>query len=133
VPARITPDSNILISALVFGGTPLRLLEMALGGEVLLFISDEILQETLRVLRDKFGLSQERLARAEHYIGTCTERVKPSRRIDIIKDDPDDNRVLECAEASTCEFIVTGDSDLLRLGKYGSIRITTVRSFLDRT
>jgi uncharacterized protein len=133
VPARITPDSNILISALVFGGTPLRLLDMALGGEVLLFISNEILQETLRVLRDKFGLSQERLARAEHYVGACTERVKPSRRIDAIKDDPDDNRVLECAEASTCEFIVTGDSDLLRLGKYGSIRITTVRSFLDRT
>ena len=78
MPARITPDSNILISALVFGGTPLRLLEMALGGEILLFISDEILQETLRVLRDKFGLSQERLARAEHYIGTCTERVVAS-------------------------------------------------------
>jgi uncharacterized protein len=133
VPARITPDSNILISALIFGGTPLRLLEMALGGEVLLFISDDVLQETLRVLRDKFGLSGEPLARAERYINTCTARVKPSHRVDVIKEDPDDNRVLECAEASASEFIVTGDSDLLRLKKYGSIRITTVRSFLDHT
>jgi uncharacterized protein len=133
VPVRITPDSNILISALVFGGAPLRLLELALNGEVVLFISDDIFQETLRVLRVKFGLSEEALARAEHYIDACTDRVEPNHRIDIIKDDPDDNRVLECAEAAGCELIVTGDSDLLRLEKYGQVRITTVRSFLDKS
>jgi len=132
VPPRITPDSNILISALVFGGNPLLLLEMALSGEVSLFISDEILQETLRVLRDKFDLSEERLARAEGYIDSCTTRVKPSAEIDAIKEDPDDNRVLECAEEAGCEFIITGDLDLLRLGKYGGIQIMTVRALLEQ-
>jgi putative PIN family toxin of toxin-antitoxin system len=132
VPSRITPDSNILISALVFGGNPLHLMEMPLSGEVSLFISDAILQETLRVLRDKFGLSKERLARAEHYIDACTARVTPSGTIDTVKEDPDDNRVLECAEAAGCEYIITGDLDLLRLGKYGEIRIVTVRSFLEQ-
>lgn len=106
---------------------------MALGGEVALFISDEILQETMRVLRDKFKLSREALTRAEHYIDACTARVTPSHRIDVIKEDPDDNRVLECAETAACELIVTGDSDLLRFGKYGTIRITTVRAFLDQS
>jgi len=132
VARRITPDSNILISALVFGGNPLLLMEMAVSGEVLLFISDAIRQETLRVLRDKFGFSQERLARAKRYIDTSTTRVKPSRKIDAIKEDPDDNRVLECAEAAGCEYIITGDLDLLRLHKYGEIRIVTVRSFLEQ-
>ena len=132
MPPRITPDSNILISALVFGGNPLLLLEMALSGEVSLFISDEILQETLRVLRDKFDLSEERLARAEGYIDSCTTRVKPSAEIDAIKEDPDDNRVLECAEEAGCEFIITGDLDLLRLGKYGGIQIMTVRALLEQ-
>jgi putative PIN family toxin of toxin-antitoxin system len=131
VPSRITPDSNILISALVFGGNPLRLIEMALGGEVSLFISDAILHETLRVLREKFGFSEERAARAERYISEITARVQPSNKIDAIKEDPDDNKVLECAEAAGCEYIVTGDLDLLRLGKYGEIRIMTVRAFLD--
>jgi putative PIN family toxin of toxin-antitoxin system len=132
VPSRVTPDSNILISALVFGGNPLQLMQMAFSGEVSLFISDAILQETLRVLRDKFGPSEERLARAERYLDDCTARVKPSGKIDAVKEDPDDNRVLECAEAAGCEYIITGDLDLLRLGKYGEIRIVTVRSFLEQ-
>jgi uncharacterized protein len=131
MPSRITPDSNILISALVFGGNPLHLLEMAFSGDVLLFISDAILQETLRVLRDKFRLSEERMARAERLIDACTTRVKPSGKIDVVKEDPDDNRVLECAEAAGCEYIITGDLDLLRLGMYREIRVVTVRSFLE--
>jgi uncharacterized protein len=126
VPSRVTPDSNILISALVFGGNPLQLMQMAFSGEVSLFISDAILQETLRVLREK-------LARAERYIDACTARVRPSGKIDAVKEDPDDNRVLECAEAAGCEYIITGDLDLLRLGKYGEIRIVTVRMFLDQS
>ncbi len=91
-------------------------MEMAFSGEVSLFISDAILQETLRVLRDKFGLSKERLARAERYLDTCATRVKPSSEIYAIKEDPDDNRVLECAEAAGCQYNITGDLDLLRLG-----------------
>ena len=66
----------------MFGGAPLHLLEMALSKEVVLFISGDILQETLRVLRDKFKLSDEGLARAERYIEACTTRVQPSRRVD---------------------------------------------------
>jgi uncharacterized protein len=133
MPSRVTPDSNILISALVFGGNPFHLMEMAISGEVSLFISDAILQETLRVLRGKFGFSEERLSRAQRYIDACTARVKPSGTIDAVKEDPDDNRVLECAEAAGCEYIITGDLDLLRLGEYGGIRIVTVRSFFDQS
>ncbi len=84
------------------------------------------------MLRDKFGFSKERLARAKRYIDTCTSRVRPTGTIDAVKEDPDDNRVLECAEAAGCEYIVTGDLDLLRLGLYGKIRIVTARSFLER-
>ena len=91
-------------------------MEMALGSEISLFISDAILQETLRVLRDKFGFPGERLARAERYVAACTTRVTPSGKIDAVKEDPDDNRVLECAEAAGCEYVITGDLDLLRLG-----------------
>jgi putative PIN family toxin of toxin-antitoxin system len=130
VPARVTPDSNILISALIFGGNPLRLIEMALNGEIAMFVSDAIVHETLRVLRDKFGFSDQRLAQAEEYIIRSTERVKPAKTLDVVKEDPDDNRVLECAEAAGCETIITGDLDLLRLRKHGEIRIMTVREFL---
>jgi predicted nucleic acid-binding protein len=52
-------------------------------------------------------------------------------QLDVIKEDPDDDRILECAVSAGSEFIVTGDKDLLRLGRYDSIRILTVSEFLD--
>jgi predicted nucleic acid-binding protein len=49
----------------------------------------------------------------------------------VIKDDPDDDRILECAANSGSDYIITGDKDLLRLGQYDSIRILNVSDFLD--
>ena len=51
---RVVADSNVQISDIVFGGKPLLLLEMAEEGELELFISEPILSETFRILRDKF-------------------------------------------------------------------------------
>ena len=47
--------------------------------------------------------------------------VRPAVQIDVVKEDPPDNRILECAVAAGSEFIVTGDKDLLRLARYYSI------------
>ena len=127
---RITPDTNIYISAFMFGGKPLRLLEMALEGEVRLAISDAILEEALGVLRDKFGLARERLLEAEGFIKRCTERVTPVQTLDVVQSDPHDNRVLECAVAAGSDAIVSGDSDLLGLRNYSGIKIMKVAEFL---
>lgn len=56
--------------------------------------------------------------------------VKPAVQLDIIKEDPPDNRILECGAAAGSEFIVSGDKDLLRLGCYDSMRILNVSDFL---
>ena len=48
----------------------------------------------------------------------------------MIKEDPPDNRILECAFEAGSEYIVTWDKDLLRLGSYGSIRIIRPADFL---
>jgi len=50
----VTADSNVLVSALVFGGKPLTILEMTQAGEIELAISEPIINETLRIIRDKF-------------------------------------------------------------------------------
>jgi predicted nucleic acid-binding protein len=59
------------------------------------------------------------------------EIVKPDMVLHVIQDDPDDNRVLECAVKGSADYIVTGDRHLLRLGSYEAIAIVTVRQFLD--
>jgi putative PIN family toxin of toxin-antitoxin system len=128
----ITLDSNIYISALIWGGKPLAVLEAAISGEIRLAITGAILSETLRVMRVKFRLPEERIATAEQYIARCTELVQPVEAVHIISEDPDDDRVLECAAASASDAIVTGDRDLLRRGKYRDIPIITASQFLEQ-
>jgi putative PIN family toxin of toxin-antitoxin system len=127
---RVTLDSNIYISALVFGGKPMRVLEMATEGAIRVGISDAILAEVRRVLLTKFGWSAERVAAAVETIGSITERTAPTETIEIVKTDPDDNRVVECATAAGSEFIVSGDADLLALGGFGGITVVTAAKFL---
>ena len=46
-------------------------------------------------------------------------------------DDPDENRVLECAVMGLPDYIVTGDRHLLGLADYRGIKVLRVRKFLD--
>jgi uncharacterized protein len=130
---RVTADSNIYVSALRFGGKPLTLLEMALGGQIELAISDAILNETVGVLRDKFHHPPEQLQENEAYITACTTRVASREVIDAVPSDGDDSRVLQCAVAAGSDAVVTGDKHLLRLGSFRGIQIMTVSDFLQRT
>jgi predicted nucleic acid-binding protein len=79
----ITLDSNIYISALIFGGKPLLILEMGLDGRADIAISEEILRETLGIMRHKFKLPEERVAQARQYIEAAARRVKTSDQTEL--------------------------------------------------
>jgi len=51
--------------------------------------------------------------------------------LSVIKEDPDDDRVLECAVSAEAKHIVSRDRHLLRLGSYPSTQIMSVRQFMD--
>ena len=118
------------MSALIWGGKPQQLLEMALAGKVRLFISDAIMDEMLEVLETKFKHSPKLLAREKEYIGKCTVRVVPKIKLDVVTGDPDDNRIVECAVHSRSEAIITNDGDLLRMKSYKGIRMMKVHEFM---
>jgi putative PIN family toxin of toxin-antitoxin system len=126
----VTADTNIYVSALVFAGLPRQFLLAAEDSRVRLSISDAIRQELRRILQSKFAWSLERIDEALLQLEGCTELVQPSENLDVIRQDPDDNRVLECAVAARSRFIVSGDDDLLRLGKFREIRIMKVAEFM---
>lgn len=128
----VTLDSNIYVSAIRFGGKPLTLLQLGLDGEIDIAISKPILDETLRILLDKFGTSESGLHDAETLIEAATRRVSPAERIDAVPSDPADNRILECAVTAGSEVIVTGDLDLLRLSSFRGMRIERPGDFLGR-
>jgi uncharacterized protein len=129
VPA-ITVDSNIWISAFNFRGKPRQLVELAGEGEIRISISDEIVEEVLRVLRLKFGWSAEALAGARNQMEAIGHKVIPREPLDVVKEDPQDNRILECAQAGRSDYIVSGDRDLLRLRVFHDIPIVKVADFL---
>ncbi len=91
---RVTADINIYISALNFGGPPDKLIDLARAGEIHLSISDDIINELTRVLRDNFRWTEEAVRLAKERIADFTERVEPSQSIDAVKADPSDNRIL---------------------------------------
>jgi uncharacterized protein len=76
--------------------------------------------------------SEDRLQRLAFRLSRFTSLVNPTTVIHAVPEDPDDNRVLECAVEARSLFIVTGDADLLRLGQYGGISILRVADLISR-
>jgi putative PIN family toxin of toxin-antitoxin system len=125
-----TLDSSVYIRALHLGGPAALLIGHARAGNIRIDISDPILNESLRVLRDKFQWDGYRTQDARGKLLSIGNHVSPAETVSVIKEDPDDDRVLECAAAAESDFIVTEDKDLLRLGRFGNARIVTIREFV---
>jgi uncharacterized protein len=129
---RVTADTNIIISALNFSGPPARILDMAEAGEIHLAISDDILSEVKRVLqRPKFGWTGNQVDEAIKGLLAFAEYIEPKDRVDLIKDDPTDNRIVECAVSSGSDYLVSGDKHLLKVGNYKGFRIVSPAEFVD--
>ena len=92
--------------------------------------SDPIIAEIERVLRVKFKWQADEVADTLKLISSFTQRVEPKQTLDVVKSDPDDNRIVECAVESGSEAIVTHDKDLLRMKEYQGIRVVKVLDFL---
>ena len=127
---RVTVDSNQYISALLRGGKPLQLLELARSGQIELAVSDDILNEVGRVLRDKFKVPAEDLEEYRNQVLGFAKHVTPVERLRVVMSDADDDKILECAVAAGSEIVVTGDAHLLSLGDFSGIRIQRVAEFL---
>jgi putative PIN family toxin of toxin-antitoxin system len=126
----VTLDTATYVRALLFGGAPLELLGLASQGQIRLFISEPILQEVLRALRDKFRRDIAGLHKTERVIRRLAQLVTPTKTLNIIKYDEPDNRVLECAQEAKADYIVSGDPDVLRLKPFGTARIVKVDLFM---
>jgi uncharacterized protein len=129
---KLVLDSNVLISAFVFGGKPREILDLAVKGRVDVAISAAILDEISGVLGGKKFQYPKRIVRALiAEIESLADLVEPGERVNAIQDDPEDNRVLECAVASGASVIVSGDSHLLALHTFGQMSIMSPGEFID--
>jgi putative PIN family toxin of toxin-antitoxin system len=128
---RVVADTNIYISALMFGGLPGSFLDLAFLRSFQLVTSPILLDELDEKLRLKFGLSQDDAARVRAKLESVALVVQPKTTLQVITEDPDDDRVLECAVTGEADYIVSGDRHLLKLGSYQGISIVTAREFME--
>jgi putative PIN family toxin of toxin-antitoxin system len=128
---RVVADTNILVSALLFGGPPEQVFLAGLRGEIQLLISPSLLKEFEKVLKEKFKLSIHLVREITEGVREVAEIVEMSSHIRAISYPDEDNRVLECAVDGKADFIVTGDTrHILPLKEYGGIKILSPSEFL---
>ncbi len=134
---RLVLDTNVLVSAFLWQGTPGRLIELATEQEVELFTSRALLDELAATLVKKklakpvlaTGLSAEQMLRNYRRLAT---RVTARQLTQPASRDADDDHVLACALAARADLIVSGDDDLLALGSFEGMPIATPAQAVQR-
>ena len=107
---RVVADTNIFISALMFGGLPGSFLDLAFLRSFELVTSPILLDELDEKLRLKFGLSSGDADRVRAKLEDTALVVTPDLVLNVITEDPDDDRVLECADLCCLVAVVVVDS-----------------------
>ena len=132
VAVKVVVDTNVIVSTMLFGGKPGKLIPLWQRGTIRPLVSKEIIDEYLRVLTyPKFKLSEEDvnfLLYQEILPYFAVIDVEPGPR--IIKKDPEDDKFLRCALAGKAKWIISGDQHLLALKTYQKIKILSPADFL---
>ena len=129
---RVFLDTNVLVSASFWQGASYRILLEIAGGKILGFTSPPVLDEYRRVLKRDFSMSEAEADSAIEKLLGILSMVSPSKSLDIIKDDPADNRILEGALEAKAEILVSQDKHLLKIGKFENIEVIKPEAFLER-
>jgi putative PIN family toxin of toxin-antitoxin system len=134
---RAVIDTNVLVSALLWGGTPRALLEHVRNGAVTLISSPALLAELARVLeRPKFDVvllrsnTSRALTLAE--VRQLADVIDPSLLAQPVCRDKDDDEVLALALAAQVDIVISGDDDLLSLGSFEGIPILSPAQALQK-
>jgi putative PIN family toxin of toxin-antitoxin system len=129
---RVVVDTNIFVSSF-FGGNPRKIIDLWKTGSVTLCLSRSIVDEYIEVLQ-RLGLQdEEHLAKLLNLFAqgfNCLFSANPPP-LKIIRDDPDDDKFIECAVGLECHYIISGDKHLLSIQDYMGIKILSPKEFLD--
>ena len=129
---RIILDTNILISALGWKGNPRKIFNKIVKGELDLILSFKQLDEVKRVMDyPKFKFTDKQKERFLLILDNISILIKTNSNVNIIKEDPDDNIILEPLNSIKIDYIITGDGHLLKLNKFKHAKIITSKEFLD--
>jgi putative PIN family toxin of toxin-antitoxin system len=128
---RIVIDTNVVVSAMLrAGGLPETVFNLAISGEVQLFVSEPVVAEYEEVLRrPRLAIDPQKVTGAMAEVRAAASLVRPHVPVTAALD-PDDNIFLECAESAAAHFLVTGNVKDFPATWMGT-RVVTPRQFLE--
>ena len=132
---RVVLDTNVLVSAVFFGGIPDRVLQSCMSGDHTLVVSLSVYDEYKRVGQE---LGRRHPRRSEVWESILTHIATRALHVDAetltvqVSEDADDDRFLACALAARPCLIVSGDKHLLSVTGWNEIEVLRPRQFYDR-
>jgi len=130
---KVVIDTNIIISFFCFpGGIIKELVEKALNLQFMIIISDEIIDEFEKVVERKFSQLSNDLWQFLKFIKNNFIIINPVKKINAVKVDPTDNKIIECAVAADVDYIISGDKHLLNIKEIKGIKILTPAEFFKK-
>ncbi len=130
---RVTLDTNILISATFWHGNESQIIKLAENGQITLVLSKAILSEFERVLKTRFAkmATESEITEVIEKFISISRIVEPGIKVNMIEENPEDNKILECAITGGATYIISGDKHLLKLKRIHTIKILTSKKFLE--
>ena len=120
----ITFDTNVLLSATLWDGSVAqKLLFDLIRQGIKIYSTTEILSEYQEILKRDFDFSDKEISEIMEKVLVFVTLVNPKTKVNVVKDDPDDDVIIECALESESEYIITYDKHLLNLKEYRGIQI----------
>lgn len=132
---KIILDTNVIVSSLIQKNYPYLIVDYCIDGNAIICLSNEIIKEYLEVLgRPKFARFTDFKTNANFLItrlSEISEIYNPIEKLNIIKDEPD-NRLLELAEVSKADFIITGNTNDFTMETYNKTKIVSPKDYWER-
>lgn len=124
-------DTNILVSAIGWGGVPGRCVELAQARAIDAVTCVEILDELADILDRKLHFNEDQIQQTIASLALFLRLVSITGKLSLVEGDADDNHIAECAIVARADYIVTGDKrHMLPLGKVAETRIVTAAELL---
>lgn len=130
---RIVVDTNLFVSGLLnpYSGKPARLIDLLplRRKRYQLLISRKTFEEYKAVINRFEQISRTKRKKLLGKIRAHSNWVSPKEKFAVIKDDPKDNKFLECAVAGKANFLISGDKHLLSLKEFQGVKIITIEEW----
>jgi len=132
-------DSNVLLSGIVGARRPRRapgeLMRMWRAGVFDLVCSEPIVDEVARALRKPYfrrRLTEDQAGRAVALLRRRSLMTGITIEVAGVATHPEDDRILATAVSAGADYLVTGDSQLLRLRRFRTVRVVSPPAFVEQ-